>query len=154
MVNDRMMVRVGMLFVLAAWPALTSAQSIQSVQPKVQDWRGKEVTQISIEGSSQQLKAFKEELPANITKGLADQTVFLSPTSKKKLVYSYLTETETKLGEPTLPAFYSALKASTEKTKDAKPPVMRTSIFASFSCRPGSCSGQQARVGRVPPCDC
>jgi hypothetical protein len=155
MPNDRMMMRMAMLFALAVLPSLASSQATKSAQLKPPDWQGKEVTQITIDGSYQQLKVFKEELPAFLTKGLEDQTIFLSAIGKKKLVYSYLTETEKKLGESTVSGFYSALKGSTEKTKDAqKPPVMQLSVFATFACRIRNCGGQQAWVGPVPPCRC
>ena len=156
MVNDRMIMRVAMLFALAVLPSLASSQASQSSQVKAPDWYGKEVTQITIDGSSEQLKAFQEELQKTFLKsGLADRTIFQSPVSKKKLVYAYLTETEKKFGEPTVSGFYSALQGSTEKTKTAKkPPVMHTSIFVTLTCRIGRCGGQQARVGPVPPCDC
>ncbi len=151
MVNDRMMMRVAVLFALAVLPSLASSQAMTSAQPKAPDWNGKEVTQITIEGSDQQLKAFKEELPAAITKGVAEQTIFLSPIKRKKLVYSYLTES----GESTVSGFYSALKSSSEKTKAQRPPVLHISIFAALTCRIGRCGGQQALIGRpIPPCDC
>jgi hypothetical protein len=150
MVNDRMMMRMAILFALAALPSLASSQAMKSAQSKVPDWKGKEVTQITIDGSYQQLTAFKEGLPAAITKGLTEQTIVLSAIDKKKLVYSYLTET----GDSPVSGFYAALKSSTEKAKAPKPPVMHTSIFAVFGCRPGTCAGQGAWIGRVPPCDC
>jgi hypothetical protein len=150
MVNNRMMMRVAMLFALAALPSLAGSQAMKSDQYKVPDWKGKEVTQITIDGSNQQLMAFKEGLPAAITKGLAEQTIVLSPTGKKKLVYSYVTET----GEATVSAFYSALKSSTEKTKAQKPPVMHTSIYSTFACRIGPCGGQLSWIGPRPPCPC
>ncbi len=150
MVNDRMMMRVALSFALAALPSLASSQAMKSDQSKVPDWKGKEVTQITIDGSYEQLTAFKEGLTAAITKGLAEQTIVLSAIGKKKLVYSYVTET----GESAVSGFYSALKSSTEKTKAQKPPVIHTSIYAVFGCRPGNCAGQQAWIGRVPPCDC
>jgi len=155
MVDDRMMVRVAVLVVLAVLPSLASAQASQSSQAKAPDWYGKEVTQITIDGSSKQLKAFQEELQKTFIKsGLDDKTIFQSPVSKKKnLVYSYLTETEKKSGESAVSGFYSALKGATEKTKDAqKPPVMRTLIFSLFSCRIRSCGGQQTWVGPECPC--
>ena len=155
MVNDRMMMRVAILFALAVLPSLASAQAAQSSKAKVPDWNGMEVTQITVEGSHQQLKVFQEELPAFITKGLADQTIFLSPIVKKKLKYSYLTENEGKLGESVVSGFYSALKASAEKTKNAKQRlVMHTSIFPALSCRLVSCGGQLGWGGPHPPCDC
>src|SRR6266581_2095557 len=101
MLNDRMMMRVAMLVALAVLPSQASSQASQSSQAKVPDWYGMEVTQIAIDGSSEQLKAFQEELPTFVQKALADQTIFQSPTSKNKLVYSYLTETEKKFGEST-----------------------------------------------------
>jgi hypothetical protein len=154
MMNDRMLMRVAMLFALAVLPSLVSAQPSPSSQAKVPDWFGMEVTQIAIDGSSEQLKAFQEELPTFVQKALADQTIFQSPTSKNKLVYSYLTETEKKSGESTVSGFYSALQGSTEKTKAAKkPPVMHTSVFLMFACRPVSCGGQQGWAPK-PPCDC
>ena len=157
MLNDRMMTRVAMLVALAALPSLASSQASQSSQAKAPDWFGQEVTQITIDGSSEQLKAFREELQKTFVKSaLEDKTIFASPVSKnKKLVYSYLTETEKKSGESTVSAFYSALKGSSEKTKAAKkPPVMQTSIFASFACRIRMCAGQQSLAGPRPPCDC
>jgi hypothetical protein len=155
MMNDRMLMRVAMLFALAVLPSLVSAQPSPSSQAKVPDWFGMEVTQIAIDGSSEQLKAFQEELPTFVQKALADQTIFQSPTSKNKLVYSYLTETEKKFGESTVTGFYSALKAATEKTKDAqKPLAMQTSIFMVLGCRIFSCAGQLAWKGPMPPCDC
>jgi hypothetical protein len=154
MVNDRMMMRVAMLFALAVLPSLASSQvtqSAQSVQSKVPDWKGKEVTQITIEGSYQQLKAFKDELPAPIIKALGEQTIVHSAINKKKLVYSYQTGT----GDSTVAGFYSALRSSTEKMTGAhKPPVMRTSIIVLFPCRLRSCGGQLSWVGPSPPCDC
>lgn len=151
MVNDRMMMRVAMLFALAALPSLASSQVTQSAQSKVPDWKGKEVTQITIDGSYQQVKAFKEELPAVIIKALEEQTIVHSAISKKKLVYSYLTGT----GESTVAGFYSALRSSTEKMTGAqKPPVMRTSIMVLFPCRLRSCGGQLSWAGPSPPCDC
>ncbi len=155
MVSDRMILRVAMLLALAVLPSLASSQTAQSSKANVPDWNGREVTQITVDGSYQQLKAFQEALPAFITKGLADQGIFLSQIVKKKLKYSYLTENEVKLGESIVSGFYSALKASTEKAKDAKQrPVMHTSVFLALPCRPGSCAGQQAWIGRSPPCDC
>jgi hypothetical protein len=155
MVNDRMMMRVAMLFALAALPSLASSQAPQSSQVKAPDWYGKEVTQITIDGSSEQLKAFQEGLQKTfIQSGFADTTIYQSPVSKKKLAYWYLTETEKKFGEPTVSAFYSALQSSAEKTKDAKkPPVMHTSIVLAFTCRPKTCAGQQL-LSPKPPCDC
>jgi ABC-type phosphate transport system substrate-binding protein len=150
MVNDRMMVRVAMLFALAALPSLANSQAMKSDQSKFPDWKGKEVTQITIDGSYQQLNAFKEGLPTAITKGLAEQTIVLSASGKKKLVYSYVTET----GESTVSGFYSALKSSSEKAKAQRPPVMHTSIFAAFPCRIGSCGGQLSWIGPRPPCPC
>jgi hypothetical protein len=150
MVNDRMMMRMAILFALAALPSLASSQAMKSAQSKAPDWKGKEVTHITIDGSYQQLTAFKEELPAAITKGLAEQTIVLSPSGKNKLVYSYLTET----GDSPVSGFYSALKSSTEKAKAQKPPVMHTSIYATFPCRPGTCAGQQSWIGPRPPCPC
>ncbi|MEP6610048.1 MAG: hypothetical protein ABJA83_15435 [Burkholderiaceae bacterium] len=150
MVNDRMMMRMAVLFALAALPSLASSQAMKSAQSKVPDWKGKEVTQITIDGSYQQLTAFKEGLPAAITKGLSEETIVLSAIGKKKLVYSYLTET----GDSPVSGFYSALKSSTEKTKALKPPVMHTSIYATFACRIGSCGGQQTWIGPRPPCPC
>ncbi len=150
MVNDRMMMRMAILFALAALPSLASSQAMKSDQSKVPDWKSKEVTQITIDGSYQQLMDFKEGLPAPITKGLAEQTIVLSAIGKKKLVYSYLTET----GDSPVSGFYAALKSSTEKTKAQKAPVMHTSIFATFPCRLRSCGGPQAWVGPMPPCDC
>lgn len=156
MVNDWMMTRVALLVALAVLPSLASSQTSQISQAKAPNWFGKEVTQITIDGSSEQLKAFQEELQKTFIKsGLEDKTIFQSPGSKKKLVYSYLTETEKKFGDSTVYGFYSALQGSTEKTKAAKkPPVMQASVFLALPCRPGSCAGQQARIGRVPPCDC
>src|ERR1700741_3961403 len=102
MLNDRMMTRVAVLFALIVLPSLAISQSSQSSQAKPPDWYGKEVTQITIDGSSKQLKAFQEELQKTFIKsGLDDKTVFQSPKSKNKLVYSYLTETEKKSGEST-----------------------------------------------------
>jgi hypothetical protein len=150
MVNDRIMMRMAILLALVALPSLASSQAMKSAQSKVPDWKGKEVTQITIDGSYEQLTAFKEGLPAAITKGLTEQTIVLSAIGKKKLVYSYLTET----GDAPVSAFYAALKSSTEKAKAPKPPVMHTSIFAVFGCRPGVCAGQQAWIGPRPPCDC
>jgi hypothetical protein len=151
MVNERMMMRVAMLLVLAALPSLASSEETKKAQSKVPDWYGKEVTQVTIEGSDQQLKTFKEGLPPDIIKGLGEQTIVHSAIAKKKLVYSYLTGT----GDSTVAGFYSALKNSTEKMTGAqKPLVMRTSIFALFACRPGNCAGQQGWIGRNPPCDC
>ncbi len=150
MVNDRMMMRVALSFALAALPSLASSQAMKTDQSKVPDWKGKEVTQITIDGSYEQLKTFKAELPAAITKGLAEQTIVVSAIAKKKLVYSYLTEA----GESPVSGFYSALKSSTEKTKAQKPPVMHTSIYATFACRLRPCGGQQAWSGPVPPCEC
>ena len=158
MLNDRTMTRVAMLVALAALPSLASSQVSQSSQVKAPDWFGQEVTQITIDGSPEQLKAFHEELQKTFVKsGLEDKTIIASPVGKKKkLVYSYLTENEKKSGESTVSAFYSALKGSSEKTMATKkPPVMQTSIFASFSCRLRTCGGQQGWVGRpIPPCDC
>ncbi len=156
MLNDRMMTRVAMLVALAVLPTLASSQTSQSSQAKAPDWYGKEVTQITIDGSSEQLKAFQEELQKTFIKsGLEDKTIFQSPVGKKKLVYSYLTQTEKKSGESTVSGFYSALQGSTEKTKTAKkPPVMSTSIYTTLSCRIGSCGGQQTWVGPKPPCPC
>jgi|SRR6266513_155284 len=155
MLNDRMMTGVAMLLALAVLPSLASSQTSQSSQAKAPDWYGKEVTQITIDGSSEQLKAFQEELQKTFIKsGLTDRTIFQSPVSKKKLVYAYLTETEKKFGESTVSGFYSALQGSTEKTKAAKKPlVMHTSVFLMFACRPVSCGGQQGWAPR-PPCDC
>jgi len=155
MVNDRMIMRVAMLFALAVLPSLASSQASQSSQVKAPDWYGKEVTQITIDGSAEQLKAFQEELQKTFLKsGFADTTIYQSPVSKKKLVYSYLTDTEKKFGEPTVSGFYSALQGSTEKTKAAKkPPVMHTSIFPAFACRIKSCGGQLLWSPK-PPCDC
>ena len=155
MLNDRMMMRVAMLVALAVLPSLASSQASQSSQAKAPDWHGKEVTQITIDGSSEQLKAFQEELQKTFIKGgLEDKTIFQSPVSKKKLAYWYLTETEKKLGESTVSGFYSALKGSTEKTKAAKKsPVMHTSIFLAFACRPKMCGGQLL-LSPNPPCDC
>jgi ABC-type phosphate transport system substrate-binding protein len=58
MLNDRIVMRVAMLFALAVLPSLASSQASQSSQAKAPDWYGKEVTQITIDGSSEQLKAF------------------------------------------------------------------------------------------------
>ena len=154
--SDRMMMRVAMLVALAALPSLASSQASQSSQAKAQDWFGKEVTQITIDGSSEQLKAFHEELQKTFLKtGLEDKTIFQSPGSKKSLVYWYLTETEKKFGESTVSGFYSALQGSTEKTKAAKkPPVMHTSVFLTSPCRLRSCGGQLLMAGPRPPCQC
>ena len=156
MLNDRMMMRVAMLVALAVLPSLASSQTSQSSQAKPPDWYGKEVTQITIDGSSEQLKAFQEELQKTFIKGgLADTTIYQSSVRKKKLAYWYLTETEKKFGEPTVSGFYSALQGSTEKTKAAKkPPVMSTSIYTTLSCRIGPCGGQQSWIGPKPPCPC
>ena len=156
MLNNRMMARVAMLVAFAVLPSLASAQATQSSQAKGPDWYGKEVTQITIDGSSEQLKAFQEELQKTfIQSGLADKTIFQSPVSKKKLVYAYLTETEKKSGESTVSGFYSALQGSTEKTKAAKkPPVMHTSIYLASPCRLRTCGGQLEMVGPKPPCPC
>jgi hypothetical protein len=156
MLNDRMMTRVAMLVALAVLPSLASSQSSQSSQAKAPDWYGKEVTQITIDGSAEQLKGFQEELQKTFIKsGLEDKTIFQSPKRKNKLVYSYLTETEKKSGESTVSGFYSALKSSTEKTKAAKKPlVMHTSIYMTLGCRLLSCGGQLLWKGLVPPCDC
>jgi hypothetical protein len=155
MLNDRMMTRAVMLVALAVLPSLASSQASQSSQAKAPDWFGKEVTQITIDGSSEQLKAFHEELQKTFLKsGLEDKTIYQSPVSKKKLAYWYLTETEKKFGESTVSGFYSALQGSTEKTKAGpKPPVMHTSVFLAFACRPKSCGGQLLLSPR-PPCDC
>jgi hypothetical protein len=156
MVNDRMMTRVALLVALAVLPLLASSQTSQSSQAKAPSWFGKEVTQITIDGSSEQLKAFHEELQKTIIKtGLEDKTILQSPVGKKKLVYSYLTETEKKFGDSTVYGFYSALQGSTEKIKAAKkPPVMHTSVFLAFPCRPRNCAGQQLMAGPRPPCEC
>jgi len=156
MLNDRMMTGVAMLLALAVLPSLASSQTSQSSQAKAPDWYGKEVTQITIDGSSEQLKAFQEELQKTFIKsGLTDRTIFQSPVSKKKLVYAYLTETEKKFGESTVSGFYSALQGSTEKTKAAKkPPIMHTSILLTSPCRLRACGGQLLMVGPRPPCDC
>ena len=157
MVNDRIMTRVAMLFALAVVPSLASSQAPQASQAKAPDWYGKEVTQITIDGSSEQLKAFQDELHKTFVKsGLDDKTIVQSPVKKKKnLVYSYLTETEKKFGESTVSGFYSALQGSTEKTKAAKKPaVMQTSIYSAFACRIGPCAGQQSWIGPRPPCPC
>src|SRR6266513_1038090 len=157
MLNDRMMTGVAMLVALAVLPSLASSQTSQSSEAKAPDWHGKEVTQITIDGSSEQLKVFQEELQKTFIKGgLADKTIFQSPLSKKtKLAYWYLTETEKKFGESTVSGFYSALQGSTEKTKAAKkPPIMHTSILLTSPCRLRACGGQLLMVGPRPPCDC
>ena len=156
MLNDRMMTGVAMLLALAVLPSLASSQTSQSSQAKAPDWYGKEVTQITIDGSSEQLKAFQEELQKTFIKGgLADTTIYQSSVRKKKLAYWYLTETEKKFGEPTVSGFYSALQGSTEKTKAAKKsPVMHTSIFLTSPCRLRMCGGQLLMAGPQPPCDC
>jgi hypothetical protein len=155
MLNDRTMTRVAMLVALAVLPSLASSQASQGSQAKAPDWFGKEVTQIIIDGSSEQLKAFQEELQKTfIKKGLEDETIYQSPVSKNKLVYWYLTATEKKFGESTVSGFYSALQSSTEKTKAAKnPQVMHSSILLAFACRPKPCGGQQL-LSPKPPCDC
>lgn len=155
MLNDRTMTRVAMLVALAMLPSLASSQASQGSQAKAPDWFGMEVTQIIIDGSSEQLKAFQEELQKTfIKKGLEDETIYQSPVSKSKLVYWYLTATEKKFGESTAAGFYSALQSSTEKTKAAKnPQVMHTSILLAFACRPKQCGGQQL-LSPKPPCDC
>jgi hypothetical protein len=155
MLDDRMMMRVAMLVALAVLPSLASSQASQGSQAKAPDWYGKEVTQITIDGSAEQLKAFQEELQKTFIKsGLADTTIYQSSVREKKLAYWYLTETEKKFSEPTVSGFYSALQGSTEKTKAAKkPPVMHTSIFLAFACRPKVCGGQLLLSPR-PPCDC
>jgi hypothetical protein len=157
MLNDRMMTRVAMLVALAVLPSLASSQTSQSSQAKAPDWFGKEVTQVIIDGSSEQLKAFEEELQKTfIKKGLDDGTIFQSPVSKKKrLAYWYLTEAEKKFGESNVYGFYSSLQGSTEKAKTAKkPPVMHTSVFLTSPCRLRMCAGQLLQVGPRPPCDC
>lgn len=156
MLNDRTMIRGVALLVLAVLPSLASSQAAQSSTPKPPDWQAKAVTQITVYGSPQQLKAFQEGLPPSITKGFEAQAIVASPMGKKKLVYSYLTDTEMALGESILSGFYSALKASTEKMPAGeKPPVMRTSIYRNFTCRIATCGGQQGLVGRPkPPCTC
>ena len=117
MLNDRMMTRVAILVALAALPSLASSQASQSSQAKAPDWFGEEVTQITIDGSSEQLKAFHEELQKTFVKSaLEDKTIFASPVGKN-LVYSYLTETEKKSGESTVSGFYSALKGSTKRPR-------------------------------------
>ena len=84
MLNDRMMTGVAMLLALAVLPSLASSQTSQSSQAKAPDWYGKEVTQITIDGSSEQLKAFQEELQKTFIKsGLEDKTIFQSLLSER-----------------------------------------------------------------------
>jgi hypothetical protein len=157
MLNDRMMTRVAVLVALAVLPSLASSQAPQGSQAKAPDWHGKEMTQIIIDGSSEQLKAYEEELQKTFVKtGLEDKTILQSPVGKKKrLAYSYLTENEKKFGESTVSGFYSALKSSTEKTKAVKkPPIMHTSVFLTSPCRLRMCGGQLLNAGPRPPCDC